>query len=174
MELRGGMIAGPGQHIGQPGAQIDIVQPGGDDERIHRRGRPMIRDWSMKNPTERRRLGWISAYQVLGDAGAVRRRFGISGRPCARGALIINTFGIRTIGKIMLSKRVVDNVESKTEQRTKEVCVVHLVRAHNGVGPFARFLKSYEINRGGMEHDLLIVFKGFRIATRHNGIRCIA
>jgi transposase len=32
----------------------------------------------MKDPAERRRLGWITAYQALGDAGAVCRRFGVS------------------------------------------------------------------------------------------------
>jgi len=43
----------------------------------------------------------------------------------------------------------------------KELCVVHLVRAHNGIEPFRRFLESYRVNPGGIEHDLLIVFKGF-------------
>jgi hypothetical protein len=32
----------------------------------------------MKDPVGRRRLSWIAAYQALGDAGAVWRRFGIS------------------------------------------------------------------------------------------------
>ncbi len=44
----------------------------------------------------------------------------------------------------------------------KELCVVHLVRAHNGTEPFKRFLESYRKNPGGIEHDLLIVFKGFK------------
>ncbi len=44
----------------------------------------------------------------------------------------------------------------------KELCVVHLVRAHNGIEPFKRFLESYRKNHGGIEHDLLIVFKGFK------------
>ena len=43
----------------------------------------------------------------------------------------------------------------------KELCVVHLVRAHNGIEPFRRFLESYRANPSGIEHDLLIVFKGF-------------
>ena len=43
----------------------------------------------------------------------------------------------------------------------KELCVVHLVRAQNGIEPFRRFLESYLANPGGIEHDLLIVFKGF-------------
>ena len=37
----------------------------------------------MKDRVERRRLSWIAAYQALGDAGAVCRRFGIS-RPTLR------------------------------------------------------------------------------------------
>lgn len=45
--------------------------------------------------------------------------------------------------------------------QSKELCVVHLVRAQNGIEPFKRFLESYRENPGGVEHDLLIVFKGF-------------
>jgi hypothetical protein len=40
--------------------------------------------------------------------------------------------------------------------------VVHLVRAKNGLGPFERFLESYRANPGGAEHELVVVFKGFR------------
>ena len=43
----------------------------------------------------------------------------------------------------------------------KEICLVHLVRACNGTEPFVRFLESYRENPGGVEHDLLIIFKGF-------------
>ena len=43
----------------------------------------------------------------------------------------------------------------------KELCLVHLARAGNGIEPFKRFLDSYRDNPGGIEHDLLIVFKGF-------------
>jgi hypothetical protein len=42
-----------------------------------------------------------------------------------------------------------------------EIGVVHLVRAKNGVGPFKRFLDSYAKNPGGIEHELLIIYKGF-------------
>ena len=35
------------------------------------------------------------------------------------------------------------------------------MRAHNGTEPFKRFLDSYRDNPGRIEHDLLIVFKGF-------------
>ncbi|MDI1299683.1 glycosyltransferase family 2 protein [Methylotenera sp.] len=43
----------------------------------------------------------------------------------------------------------------------KELCVVHLVRAQNGIEPFRRFLVSYQLNHGGINHDFLLVFKGF-------------
>jgi len=43
----------------------------------------------------------------------------------------------------------------------REICVVHLVRFHNGIEPFRRFLESYRENPSGIEHDLLIIFKGF-------------
>ena len=42
-----------------------------------------------------------------------------------------------------------------------EICVVHLVRAQNGIVPLKNFLESYKQNSGGIEHDLLILFKGF-------------
>lgn len=41
------------------------------------------------------------------------------------------------------------------------VCVVYLARARNGLGPFEAFLKSYRLFPAGMEHELLVVFKGF-------------
>lgn len=43
----------------------------------------------------------------------------------------------------------------------QKICVVHLVRKQNGVEPFMRFLNSYRSNSSGMEHDLLVIFKGF-------------
>jgi len=42
-----------------------------------------------------------------------------------------------------------------------DICVVHLVRAKNGINPFINFLNSYKKYRAGIEHDLLIIFKGF-------------
>lgn len=39
--------------------------------------------------------------------------------------------------------------------------VVHLVRAQNGSEPFRRFLESYRENPGGIDHELVIVYKGF-------------
>lgn len=41
------------------------------------------------------------------------------------------------------------------------VCVVHLVWEPLGVEAFKRFLSSYQQNRGGLEHQLLIIFNGF-------------
>jgi hypothetical protein len=43
-----------------------------------------------------------------------------------------------------------------------EVCVVHLVRACNGIEPLKRFLTSYTYHPAGMKHDLLFILKGFR------------
>lgn len=42
-----------------------------------------------------------------------------------------------------------------------DICLVHLVRAKNGINPFINFLDSYKKYRGGIDHDLLLVFKGF-------------
>jgi hypothetical protein len=55
-------------------------------------------------------------------------------------------------------------IEQDTDKvaKRKEICVVHLVRPANGIAPFRRFLESYRINPGGIEHDLLVVFKGSR------------
>ena len=41
------------------------------------------------------------------------------------------------------------------------ICVAHLVRAKNGIEPLQRFLETYGRNRGGVDHDFLIIFKGF-------------
>lgn len=46
-------------------------------------------------------------------------------------------------------------------QANPKVCVVYLARAKNGLDPFQSFLKSYRLFPAGMEHELLIVFKGF-------------
>lgn len=42
-----------------------------------------------------------------------------------------------------------------------DICVVHLVRAQNGISPLKNFLESYKLNPGGIAHDLVILFKGF-------------
>ena len=41
------------------------------------------------------------------------------------------------------------------------VCVVHLARAANGIAPLQTFLESYRQHAAGMEHDLLVLLKGF-------------
>ncbi|MDR3392578.1 MAG: hypothetical protein P4L77_12680 [Sulfuriferula sp.] len=46
-----------------------------------------------------------------------------------------------------------------------KICVVHLVRAQNGIEPFSNFIESYLKNPSGIEHDLLIVFKGFSLSS---------
>lgn len=42
-----------------------------------------------------------------------------------------------------------------------DICVVHLVRKKNGLEPFRHFLVSYLENPAGVDHDLLIIYKGF-------------
>jgi hypothetical protein len=42
-----------------------------------------------------------------------------------------------------------------------DICVAHLVRKKNGLEPFRHFLESYLANPAGIEHDLLIIYKGF-------------
>lgn len=43
----------------------------------------------------------------------------------------------------------------------KKICVVHLVRFCNNIDLFISFIKSYKCFSAGVEHNLLIVFKGF-------------
>ena len=42
-----------------------------------------------------------------------------------------------------------------------DICVVHLVRKKNGMEPFRLFLESYLKYPAGVDHDLLILYKGF-------------
>ena len=42
-----------------------------------------------------------------------------------------------------------------------DICVVHLVRKLNGLEPFQKFLDSYLNHKAGIEHTLLIIYKGF-------------
>jgi len=42
-----------------------------------------------------------------------------------------------------------------------DICVVHLVRRRNGIEPFRSFLASYLENSAGVDHELLILYKGF-------------
>lgn len=41
------------------------------------------------------------------------------------------------------------------------ICVAHLVHVANDIRYFHRFLASYRRNPAGMDHDLVIIFKGF-------------
>ena len=49
----------------------------------------------------------------------------------------------------------------RTIMDCKNICVVHLVRACNGIEPLRRFLTSYQNHPAGLKHDLLFVLKGF-------------
>ncbi len=42
-----------------------------------------------------------------------------------------------------------------------ETAVVYLVREKEGIEPVKNFINSYRANRGGMGHDLLVLYKGF-------------
>jgi hypothetical protein len=42
------------------------------------------------------------------------------------------------------------------------VCVVHLVWKPLGLETFNRFLSSYKQHKGGLDHELLVVFNGFK------------
>ncbi len=42
-----------------------------------------------------------------------------------------------------------------------EICVAHLVRKRNGLSAFDRFIRSYKDHAPGIDHDLLLIFKGF-------------
>lgn len=50
----------------------------------------------------------------------------------------------------------------KAEEFMSQLGVVHLVRARNGLQPFADFLDACAKCPPGARHDLLIVFKGFK------------
>ena len=49
-----------------------------------------------------------------------------------------------------------------TGASVSEIGVVHLIRRRNGLKPFQRFMETYRAHPAGVEHDLLLVFKGFR------------
>ena len=42
-----------------------------------------------------------------------------------------------------------------------DVAVVHLVRAANGVAPFLEFIGSYQAHGAGIDHELVLLCKGF-------------
>lgn len=46
-----------------------------------------------------------------------------------------------------------------------EICVIHLVRKKNGIDSFRDFMESYLKYSAGVEHELLILYKGFHSKT---------
>ena len=71
-------------------------------------------------------------------------------------------FGVfNDLGLNLLTVREVTRDKSFAGKYLDNICVVHLIRAKNGIEPFMRFLESYSKNCGGIEHELLIIFKGF-------------
>lgn len=43
----------------------------------------------------------------------------------------------------------------------RSTALVHLVRYANGLDPFLRFMESYERHPAGLDHELVLLFKGF-------------
>lgn len=48
-----------------------------------------------------------------------------------------------------------------TPTTPRRTAVVHLVRRANGIEPFEAFMASYERFEAGVDHDLVLIFKGF-------------
>src|SRR5206468_9419713 len=59
-------------------------------------------------------------------------------------------------------------------ERRGKVCVLHLVRQGNGVDPFRRFLDSYRRHAAGVDHELVLIFKGFANARSTEPYRSLA
>jgi hypothetical protein len=57
--------------------------------------------------------------------------------------------------------RDVTEVQPTPPAGAPELCVVHLVRAANGIAPFRRFIESYIRYRAGVQHEFVLLFKGF-------------
>jgi hypothetical protein len=53
------------------------------------------------------------------------------------------------------------NVVRPPHADARAPCVVHLVRAANGIAPFRRFLESYIRYPAGVQHEFVLLFKGF-------------
>ena len=54
-----------------------------------------------------------------------------------------------------------------------DLALVYLARARSGIESLRRFLRSYEQHRGGMEHDLVVVFKGFSSQAEYEEWRAV-
>lgn len=53
----------------------------------------------------------------------------------------------------------------------KRIAVAHLVRRQNGPAPLRSFLHSYQKWDAGIEHDLIIILKGFRDGSEREAYR---
>lgn len=53
------------------------------------------------------------------------------------------------------------SVKPEGDASGARLCVAHLVRYANGWDPFDRFMRSYEENPAGVDHDLVALCKGF-------------
>lgn len=54
-----------------------------------------------------------------------------------------------------------NSLRIKETDNVSDICVAHLIRKKNGLEPFRNFLDSYLKHPAGIDHDLLIVYKGF-------------
>jgi len=45
--------------------------------------------------------------------------------------------------------------------RLSAICVVHIARAVNGVRVFQNFINSYKKHLAGIQHDFVLIYKGF-------------
>jgi hypothetical protein len=53
------------------------------------------------------------------------------------------------------------NISNDRGRLVSDLAVVHLVRKANGEEPLRRFLRSYKEHPAGVEHDLVLLMKGF-------------
>jgi hypothetical protein len=53
-------------------------------------------------------------------------------------------------------------ISAPAPARSEPLWLVHLVRAANPIEPLRRFLDSYRLQPAGVEHRLVLLFKGFR------------
>jgi hypothetical protein len=52
-----------------------------------------------------------------------------------------------------------------------DIAIVHLVRKQNGIEPFKKFINSYKNYSAGIDHDLVLAFKGFQNEIEKNTYR---
>jgi hypothetical protein len=79
MRAAGGVVGNAAQHVGEPGLRVDVVELGGDDQRVIRSGPPAAAIGAGEEPVlaadgnARPRLCG-SAYDALCGSGDVLRR----------------------------------------------------------------------------------------------------